>query len=1146
MTPAAVLSILVQAKGIQKTSAELEKLNASAKRNADAADSMNKRFSNLDNTVGDFNRTITASGNAMKLVKFPAMIAGAGMAAQAMGALAAGAASVGAALAPLVGTGAAVAAGYVAIGQAAGVAKLATSGLEDAISGQKGAMDKLSPVQREFVKDIREAKDQAQGLRGAAQRGLLPGLSDALSRVTPMFGRLKPIIGDTAQAMGGMAVEASRVVRTWGSDLTAVGKTNVTVIRTLGHAVIVAADAARHLVVAGGPLLTWLSKMAVVGAEWARSQIKAGRESGRLAGFLEKTRDVMATLGRMGGNLAVAFFNIGKAAAPLGRELLSALEKVTAKFREWTESAAGRNELAAYFRDAKAPIMAMAGLIGDIGGALLRLSRPGRESTDLFQRLRELVPVLENVVATTTAAFGPVFIDALINVVRLFGALAGTSGPLNVFVQIIGLLAGGLADLLSSSPALNTMVVSMVGFAGVIKALGLASAITGMSALGGVIVGTAGAYTALAAGATTAAVAQERGAIATALARAAMVAGAVAASGLAAAQWLLNAALLANPFVLVAVLLAALVAGMVIAYKESTTFRNIVNAAFNAVKAVASAVFPAIVSIITGAWNTIKTVTTTIWAGIRTALSVAWEGIRILASAAWGLIRDAIVNPVRNAYGSISEILGNLKSRAKSVFDDIAGFAASLGDNVKKGVVGAFKGVATTVADFAIAILKVIDKIPGVSMGGAIKGVEDLKVDISKMAKGGKHGGAYARTGGLVNGPITMMGEEAPRHPEFVIPTNPAYRSRAQGLLASAAGAIGFQAGGVWGKGALAKLWERVNPGLGDPNLMAAIALAESGGRQGIVNSIGAGGLWQIHPPEPGYLDPVTNARIAGRKLRTQGLKAWEVFTNGSYKKFLGKGDDKGILGAITGAISGAIDFISDLPGLPDLPDWAAGIPKFILQRAKDWIGEHLPFSGGGGPGGGQRIPATGGLLQLPEMIRVTHQTAGLAGYPAEDIFAAPGTRVGSPVSGAITRLAGQAGGPGGGGAYGYSIYMTGAGKSYFLTHFGKVGVRAGQQVKRGDILGTVADYPGGVPDHIHQGVRGMMKGGVWGGAMPFVGSYAGGGVVPRDGFALVHQGETVMPAGEGALMHVETMNVYEPTDFERELRRLAWAVEMA
>jgi hypothetical protein len=29
-------------------------------------------------------------------------------------------------------------------------------------------------------------------------------------------------------------------------------------------------------------------------------------------------------------------------------------------------------------------------------------------------------------------------------------------------------------------------------------------------------------------------------------------------------------------------------------------------------------------------------------------------------------------------------------------------------------------------------------------------------------------------------------------------------------------------------------------------------------------------------------------------------------------------------------------------------------------------------------------------------------------------------------------------------------------------------------------------------------------------------------------------------------LMHVETMNVYEPTDFERELRRLAWAVEMA
>lgn len=50
-----------------------------------------------------------------------------------------------------------------------------------------------------------------------------------------------------------------------------------------------------------------------------------------------------------------------------------------------------------------------------------------------------------------------------------------------------------------------------------------------------------------------------------------------------AAQWLLNAALVANPIGLVVVGLVALAAGLVVAYKKSETFREIVDAAFKAV-----------------------------------------------------------------------------------------------------------------------------------------------------------------------------------------------------------------------------------------------------------------------------------------------------------------------------------------------------------------------------------------------------------------------------------------------------------------------------------------------------------------------------------------------------------------------------------
>src|SRR5205085_11630367 len=85
----------------------------------------------------------------------------------------------------------------------------------------------------------------------------------------------------------------------------------------------------------------------------------------------------------------------------------------------------------------------------------------------------------------------------------------------------------------------------------------------------------------------------------------------------------------------------------------------------------------------------------------------------------------------------------------------------------------------------------------------------------------------------------------------------------------------------------LEELWIAVNGNYGNPHLMAAIALAESSGNSQEVNSIGACGLWQIHPYQNGCLDPITNAKQARQKLKEQGLKAWTTYTEGQYKKFL-------------------------------------------------------------------------------------------------------------------------------------------------------------------------------------------------------------------------------------------------------------------
>jgi hypothetical protein len=80
-----------------------------------------------------------------------------------------------------------------------------------------------------------------------------------------------------------------------------------------------------------------------------------------------------------------------------------------------------------------------------------------------------------------------------------------------------------------------------------------------------------------------------------------------ATKAMAAVQWLLNAAMSANPIALVVIAIVALVAAFVIAWKKSDKFRAIVTGAFDKVKAAASAVFdwvkknwPLLLAIITG------------------------------------------------------------------------------------------------------------------------------------------------------------------------------------------------------------------------------------------------------------------------------------------------------------------------------------------------------------------------------------------------------------------------------------------------------------------------------------------------------------------------------------------------------------------
>lgn len=160
--------------------------------------------------------------------------------------------------------------------------------------------------------------------------------------------------------------------------------------------------------------------------------------------------------------------------------------------------------------------------------------------------------------------------------------------------------------------------------------------------------------------------------------------------------------------------------------------------------------------------------------------------------------------------------------------------------------------------------------------------------------------------------------------------------------------------------------------GLNPPDLWAAIGMAESSGRTDVVNSIGCVGWLQINQPahiseHPNWTvdwlkDPLHNAQAAKIVYNSQGLGAWEAYTNGAYKQYYKPNanainvDFLGIPGvnnplnpndwwyaltapleALPGGVGGAI---GGLPGVSEFTGVASGIEKGFhwISTPYNWV----------------------------------------------------------------------------------------------------------------------------------------------------------------------------------------------------------------
>lgn len=177
---------------------------------------------------------------------------------------------------------------------------------------------------------------------------------------------------------------------------------------------------------------------------------------------------------------------------------------------------------------------------------------------------------------------------------------------------------------------------------------------------------------------------------------------ATAAKVAAAGQWLLNAAMEANPIGIVIVALVALVALFVVLWTHSETFRHIVTGAFDAVKSAASTAFgwvkdhwPLILAILTGPVGLAVLAIVKHWDAIKTKFGDALDGIKGL----WGTFKgwlDGLPGKIGSAVGGMWDgIKSGFRAALNGVIDiwnsmpsfSIPGFSVA-GHHVGGGTIG--------------------------------------------------------------------------------------------------------------------------------------------------------------------------------------------------------------------------------------------------------------------------------------------------------------------------------------------------------------------------------------------------------------------------------------------------------------------------
>lgn len=584
-----------------------------------------------------------------------------------------------------------------ATAQAALVAKLAFSGMGDAIKGDAEALAKLTPAARETALAFRSLGGAWGEVKETIQEAAFKGLADDVSRLGTTY---LPLMRNQLGVTGGILNKLMGDIMGFATGEGTVKKFNAAlagnnrIFDSLRQSAVPflagILNLYRALQPAAQRLADGIAATARSFAEWTRGE-----------NFMQNVnrymKDAATSAGLLWGvlkNLGVAIWNILNGSAGAGDGLLQTLNDLTARFAAWTGTVEGQNAISNWAEQGVAAMEHLGRILGTMGGVFSALFNPA-----IFQGflnvISQLTPSISIVAGTIQSALMPVLTSIGDAIAEHGPKLAGLFAALSPILTGVGMIIGQLISqsmaLLGTIASVITPVVAAISnfigpilqkFAPIIATIILSFTTWGAS-----------------------------------LIRLIPVIGRFLAPVVQFTSYLLRQ--LGPALSKIGALFGTIFRGMLSAARPVLSgISRLVSTAFGAVRTVVTTIVRAVVNAVRSNFQIVATVTRTIFNGVRTVIAGVMGAIRSVISAGVSAVRSifsglsSIVGAVTGIFGrvvsAVSSRLTNITNLVRELPGKLVGFIVAAGSSMYNAGSALFEQLG---AGVEAALNKVKDKV---------------------------------------------------------------------------------------------------------------------------------------------------------------------------------------------------------------------------------------------------------------------------------------------------------------------------------------------------------------------------------------------------------------------------------------------------